>query len=152
MHMSEISAASCVTQVLRVYNMRGDFGHASPGLLRLPVSGPPLAAGFWGSTSSAGAIIEGLGEAASLALASASSDARGVQQREVLPRLHSDARAAAAAVAPTSGGGEPVAASMTRTKGVAVVVGSRKVADVEPNGIENYQVLPPFTVVVLLDP
>lgn len=128
-------------QVVRIYNMRGDFANPSPGLVRLPMPGNLLGAAFWGSNSIAAACVEGLGQVANFVLSSASSGHKGAQHTVALERIHGDSVAKAMHSVPTSRGRVPVMATMTRTKSVAVVLGAgNKVAEVEPNGIENYQV------------
>jgi hypothetical protein len=137
-------------QVVRMYNMRGDFSNPNPGLVRLPMPGNPLGAAFWGSNSTAAACVEGLGQVANFVVSSASSGRKGAQYTVALERIHGDSVAKAMHSAPTSGGGVPVMATMTRTKSVAVILGSNKVAEVEPNGIENYQVPSTISCVSLI--
>ena len=130
-----------VSQVLRVYNMRGDFATPNPGLTRLPVPGAPLVAGFWGASDAAGVCVEGFGQVANFVVARAVPGRQGATHKVLLEGVHGEHPAKTAAAAGTSPGGRPLMAVMTRTKSVAVLLGDgTKVAEVEPNGIENYQV------------
>ena len=121
--------------------MKGDFATAAPRLSRLPVSGVPLGAAFWHNTATAGACIEGVGEVATLVSATVPPGHNRVAETTLLSAIHGAAPATAMAAAPSSGGGRPVMATMTAKNKVAVMLGGGKlVAEVEPNGIENYQV------------
>lgn len=132
-------------QVVRIYNMKGDFAAPAPSLRRLPLSGVPLGAAFWGDDSTAGACIEGVGEVAAMVTAAVPPGQNRVAETTLLSAIHGAAPATAVCAAATSGGGRPVMATMTAKNKVAVMLGGgKKVAEVEPNGIENYQVRLPL--------
>ena len=141
-------------QVVRVFSMQGDFANAKPALTRIKLPGAPLAAGFWDNLSSAPHQPVGVGACCESASQHGTHDfmlatavpgsGRPAECTTHVPQIHGREAAQAACTAPctnavASTGGEAALASMTRTKEVAVFVGRREVARVQPNGIENYQ-------------
>lgn len=129
-------------QVVRVYDMKGDFATAKPALTRVPLKETPLRAMFLGGRDSIAACTAGLGQVANL------FTVKGVYQGRAIPtpvkvaeRLHDDSEVAKSCSVPTSPGGVALLATLTKTKEAKVTAGDgTTLTTVLPSGINNYQV------------
>lgn len=135
---------ACGDQVLRIYNMKGDFASAAPALTRQVLRNAPIGAVFWGASDTTAAVVSGLGQVADFVVTRTEATRAGPRDATVCEsrKLHGEQESVLVAGAPSSGSGRPILVTMTRRKEVRIVTGAGALlAAVEPNGIENYQVV-----------
>jgi hypothetical protein len=130
--------------------MQDGFENPKPTLRRLPLSSVPLGATFGATFNEAVVCMEGLGQLPRMVHAKLTPGRHQVEETVWVDKIHGDGEVAhGMCTAINRATGRTVMATMTRTRRVAIMIGSgigggKKVAEVEPNGIENYQVCVDF--------